>query len=318
MRHTHRHEPGHFAPKAHTKYLPFLAQEEMGLLDFLMRKFDGISRNKAKSLLSHGAVKVDGAVQSRHDFEVKKGMVVEVSRHAGDGVEEDFNQYFGIVYEDDDIIVVDKADGVLSMGVGVDSLNMKTLLDNYFTRTRQRCRAHVVHRLDTRTSGIMLYAKSIEVQQIFISDWHGWVKDRRYIAVLEGVMEQPEGTIESWLRDTDWLKVLSSDTDNGGKWSSTSWRTRSNNGRYSLVEFKLQTGRKNQIRVHAESLGHPVVGDRKYGAATDPVGRMCLHAYCLEFIHPITHELLHFETPIPVDFLKLVEPVFAPFRPKKL
>ena len=129
MRHAHRHEPGHFAPKANTKYLPFLAQEDMGLLDFLMRKFDGISRNKAKSLLSHSAVKVDGEVQTRHDFEVKKGMVVEVSRHAGNDAEEDFGQYFGIVYEDKDIIVVDKADGVLSMGVGTDSLNMKTLLD---------------------------------------------------------------------------------------------------------------------------------------------------------------------------------------------
>lgn len=316
MRHAHHHDAGKFVPKAHTKYNQFLASEPMPLLSFVMNMLNGISRNKAKAILTHGGVRIDGNMQSRHDFMVQPGMLVEVSRRSGNEPEEDFSSYFGIVYEDEHLLVVDKADGVLSMGVGSDSLNMKMLLDRYLTSTRQRCHSHVVHRLDTRTSGLMVYAKSVEVQQLFISDWHGWVKDRRYIAVLEGVMEQEEGHVESWLRDTQWLKVISSETDNGGKWASTDWRLRRHNGRYSLVEFKLQTGRKNQIRVHAETLGHPVVGDRKYGSGSDPIGRMCLHAYCLEFIHPVTGELLHFETPIPVDFLKIVEASFSSFRPR--
>lgn len=315
MRHAHKNSAS-FVPRSSAKYTPFLAKEEMGLLDFIMLKLDGISRGKAKAILSSGGVLVDHVVQTHHEFPVVPGMLVEVSRHPGNDPEEDFGCYFGIIYEDDHLIVVDKADGVLSMGVGHNSLNMKMLLDRYFAQSRQRCHAHVVHRLDTRTSGVMVYAKSVDVQQTFISDWHGFVRDRRYVAVLEGQMEQPEGHIESWLHDTPWLKVVSSNVDDGGKWSSTDWRVLESNGRYSLVEFHLHTGRKNQIRVHAESLGHPVVGDRKYGAATDPVERMCLHAYILEFIHPVTSELLHFETPVPVDFMSLMDHRYRPFKPR--
>lgn len=274
----------------------------MPLLEFVMKSLEGISRNKAKSILTGGGVRTEGEVVKRHDFMVKPGMLVEISRFPGGDIDEDFGKYFGIVYEDDHLVVVDKADGVLSVGVGHNSLNMKTLLDDYFTTTHQRCHPHLVHRLDTRTSGLMIYAKTIETQQLLINDWRGYVADRRYWAIVEGIVEDPEGHIESYLIDTPWLKVISSKTNNGGKWASTDWKRLDDNGNVTLMELHLQTGRKNQIRVHMKDMGHPIVGDRKYGSTYDPINRMCLHAFRIVFTHPITGELLHFETPMPNDF----------------
>ena len=302
-----RHSSSHSVPKNKSKYTPFLSSDDMPLLDYVMKCLDGISRNKAKAILTGNGVRVDGKTVTRHDFNVKPGMLVEISRYRGAEPEEDLGRYFGVVYEDDHLIVVDKSDGVMSVGVGHNSLNMKRLLDDYFVRTRQRFHPHLVHRLDTRTSGLMVYAKTIETQQLFIHDWRGYVQDRRYVAVVEGAIDQPEGHIESWLIDTPWLKVISSKTNNGGKWASTDWKLLRTNGSLSLVELHLHTGRKNQIRVHMHDLGYPIVGDRKYGCDYDPINRMCLHAFRLAFYHPITGELLHFETPFPNDFLRLMD-----------
>ena len=191
------------------------------------------------------------------------------------------------------------------MGVGRGSLNMKILLDQYFAYTKQRCTAHVVHRLDTRTSGVMVYAKSVEVQQLLVNNWHAHVRDRRYVAVVEGAMESDHGHIESWLRDTPSRKVVSSPFNNGGKWASTDWWLLDSNDDFSLIELHLNTGRKNQIRVHMEVLGHPVVGDYKYGSVDDSLNRLGLHAFRLAFMHPVTHEELEFETPFPTAFLDL-------------
>lgn len=294
-------------PRSKAKYSPFLSGDDMPLLEYVMKCLDGISRNKAKAILAGNGVRVDGTTVTRHDFAVKPGMLVEISRYPGADPHYDLGQYFGVVYEDDHLIVVDKSDGVLSVGVGHNSLNMKQLLDDYFTVTRQRCHPHLVHRLDTRTSGLMVYAKTIETQQLFIHDWKGYVQDRRYVALVEGVFDEPEGHYESYLIDTPWLKVISSQTNNGGKWASTDWKVLETNGRVSLMELHLHTGRKNQIRVHMKDLGHPIVGDRKYGSEYDPINRMCLHAFRLEFFHPITGELLSFETPFPTDFLRILD-----------
>lgn len=297
-------------PRVDTKFTQFLSRENMGLLDFVMKKLDGISRNKAKAILSGGGVLVDHQVQTRHDFQVVPDMLVEISKHPGPETRTrfDFGKYFNIVYEDDDVIVVDKADEVLSMGVGRNSLNMKDLLDRYFIETHQRCHAHVVHRLDTRTSGLMVYAKSVEAQQLMTADWHKTVIDRRYVAVVEGPMEKDHGHIESWLKDTPSLKIVSSRTNNGGKWASTDWRLIEQNDAFALIELHLHTGRKNQIRVHMQVLHHPIVGDYKYGSTTDHARRLCLHAFKLAFYQPRTHEPLSFETPFPSYFLSFFRP----------
>ena len=290
--------------RADTKYTQFIAREECGLLEFVMKSLAGISRTKAKSILSGGGVLVEHEVETHFDFKVMPDMIVEISKHPGGSTKSfDYTPFSHIVYEDDDLIVVNKADEVLSMGVGRNSLNMKDLLDRYFVDTRQRCNAHVVHRLDARTTGLMMYAKSVEVQQLLTADWQKTIIDRRYVAVVEGEMEQEEGHVKSWLKDTDSLKIVSSRTNNGGKWAWTDWRLLKRAPGLSLIELHLHTGRKNQIRVHMSVIHHPILGDYKYGARIDGAKRMCLHAFRLVFRHPRSGEALSFETPFPAYFM---------------
>ena len=293
-----RHD--HRVPRNDDKALVREVKQPDKLLNFVMHCLDGISRNKAKSILAHGGVTVDDRVQTHVDYPLDEGAVVKIRRHAQPSSAR--SPHYRIVYEDKWIVVVDKQQGVLSMPVGAGSLNMKTLLDRHFTETRQRCTAHVVHRLDARTSGLMVYAKSVDVQQQMTADWHSTIIDRRYVAVVEGVMEQPSGKVESWLHDTDRMVVVSSPVDDGGKWAATEWELIEQADSRSLLFLHLLTGRKNQIRVHMADIGHPVVGDGKYGHQDDPGNRMCLHAFRLAFHHPVTGEALYYETPIPRFF----------------
>ena len=201
------------------------------------------------------------------------------------------------MYEDRWLVVVDKAAGVLSVSLSPRSVSVKSMLDDYFERSHQRCRAHVVHRLDRDTSGLMVYAKSREVQQRFEADWKGLVYDRRYVALVEGSMPQQEGTIKSWLTIGK-VFVKSSPVDNGGKLAVTHYRVLEERQGTSLVEARLDTGRKHQIRVHFASVGCPVVGDRKYNENENEnrAQRLMLHAYRLCFVHPVTAKRLEFES----------------------
>ena len=184
------------------------------------------------------------------------------------------------------------------------------MLNQYLDATHQRCHAHIVHRLDRDTSGLMVVSKSKEVSQRFEEDWKGMVFDRRYVAVAWGHIEPPKGEIRSWLTDGEYC-VLSSPTDNGGKLAVSHYRTVRTSRRYALVEFQLDTGRRNQIRVHAREMGHPVVHDPMYGYKDDisPVNRLCLHAYRLGFTHPVTGKKLEFKTPVPPEFERLINTI---------
>lgn len=302
MRHSKNRATGGVR-RVDTKYTQFVAKEEMPLMDFIMKSLSGISKTKAKGILSGGGILVEHDVVTKYDFIIKPGMIVEISKHPGGNIKSfDYTPFFDIIYEDSDVIVVNKADEVLSMGVGKSSLNMKDLLDRYFVDSRQNCTAHVVHRLDARTTGLMMYAKSTEVQQLLTKDWKKTIIDRRYVAVVEGEMKEEEGSVKSWLKDTESLKIISSRTDNGGKWAWTDWKLLKKGKNLSLIELHLHTGRKNQIRVHMSVLHHPILGDYKYGAKTDDIKRMCLHAYKLAFYQPRTGEPLFFETPFPAYF----------------
>ena len=240
---------------------------------------------------------------SQHDFMLQPGMMVEISKQKPRTQFQ--SKFLKIVYEDAQIIVIEKNIGILSMASTQGQFCVKTVLDDYFRKSRQKCTAHVVHRLDRDTSGLLVYAKTIEAEQILEHNWRQIVTDRRYYALASGEMQQKKGVVESWLKDNKAYITYSSPTDNGGKYALTHFRTlRTGNG-YSLVELKLETGRKNQIRVHLQDLGHPVCGDIKYGNGDDPIGRLCLHAYRLDFYHPITNERLHFETPTPKAFLSV-------------
>ncbi len=290
--------------KPHSKNNPlkFSVAEPAPLMDFLMKKLDGISRNKVKRMLANKVVSVDGTRTTQFDFALQPGMTVEIGKPTA---KERFrNPWIDIVYEDKYLLVVDKREGILTNSPTKDKDTVQSILNNYFIYTQQRCRAHTIHRLDRDTSGLMLFAKSKEVALAFEEDWKNTVYDRRYVAVVSGCMEKKEGVVKSWLKDNKAFITYSSPVDNGGKYAETWYKTLYSNPRYSLVELQLETGRKNQIRVHMADIGHPVVGDSKYGNDDNSLGRLCLHAFKLCFHHPFKDEDKEFETPFPKTFMK--------------
>jgi len=285
------------------EYDHFQVTDEQPLLEFLLANVKQ-SRNKIKLTLQGQGVKVNGKTVTQFDYLLHPGTKVAVSKTKRN--QQPFrSRYVRIVYEDRWLIVVEKQPGILSMAAGHSSLNVKTVLDDYFKKSRQKCTAHVVHRLDRDTSGLMVYAKDMETEQVLEHNWHQIVYDRRYVAVLSGEMEQEDGTIENWLKDNKAYVTYSSPVDNGGKLAITHFHVLDRTTEHSLVEFKLETGRKNQIRVHAADMGHPVCGDVKYGNGDDPLHRLCLHAWLLCFEHPWTHQPMEFETAIPATFKHL-------------
>lgn len=288
---------------ATSKYVEFTVKTPMMLLDFVMETMKGISRNKAKDILTGHGITVDSKNVSRHDYGLQPGMVVRISKHKRDNNLK--NKYINIVYEDKDLVVIEKNIGILSMPAVARQFSVKTVLDEYFARRHFKCTAHVVHRLDRDTSGLMMYAKNMSVRQILKDHWQEIVTDRRYVAVVCGKMEKESGTITSWLKDNKAYVTYSNPTDNGGKYAVTHFHTLDARDRFSLVELKLETGRKNQIRVHMSDIGHSIIGDSKYGNGSDPIGRLGLHAYRLNFFHPVTGESMRFDTPYPTLFTKL-------------
>ncbi len=270
------------------------------LLQFLLANVPQ-SRSKIKATLQGRGVRVDGKTITQFDYPLQPGMKVAVSKTKRN--QQTFkSRWLKIVYEDRWLIVVEKQPGILSMPAGHSSLHVKGVLDDYFHRSKQKCTAHVVHRLDRDTSGLMVYAKDIDTEQMLEHNWHQLVYDRRYVAVLSGEMESDEGTIANWLKDNQAYVTYSSPVDNGGKYAVTHYHVMQRTTDHSLVEFKLETGRKNQIRVHAADMGHPVCGDTKYGNGDDPLHRLCLHAFLLCFTHPVTNKPMEFETSVPTPF----------------
>lgn len=279
-------------------------QKEQPLLEFLLENVKGESRTKIKATLKGHGIKVNKKTVTQFDYQLSPGMRVAVSKKKR--LTDLFHsRYVKIVYEDRFLVVVEKNVGILSMAAGHSSLNVKSVLDDYFHKTKQHCHAHVVHRLDRDTSGLMVYAKDMQTEQEFEHNWHDIVYDRRYVAVVSGEMEDDGGTIANWLKDNKAYMTYSSPTDNGGKYAITHFHTLARTTEHSLVEYRLETGRKNQIRVHSADMNHPVCGDVKYGNGDDPLHRLCLHAYMLCFFHPITKERMEFETPIPANFKSL-------------
>lgn len=285
------------------QYTVFKVKEPSELLPFIIVCLNGISRSKAKAILSGSGVRVDRKIVTQHDFMLEPGMRVEISKRKN--ATPLVSRFIKLVYEDRHICVIEKNIGILSMATDHHQFCVKTILDDYFRKSRQKCTAHVVHRLDRDTSGLMVYAKDMETEQVFEHNWHDIVYDRRYVAVVSGEMEDDEGTIANWLKDNKAYVTYSSPVDNGGKYAVTHFHVLDRTTDHSLVEYKLETGRKNQIRVHSADMGHPVCGDVKYGDGNDPLHRLCLHAYLLCFTHPVTHERMEFETPVPTPFRQL-------------
>ena len=278
--------------------------EATQLMDFLLAKMGGMSRSSVKSLLGHRQVTVNEKVVTQFDYILKAADSVVINNTRGNV--ELVHPKLRIIFEDSDLIVVEKKEGLLTVTTGRESETTAFLiLKNYVKKSSTRNKIYTVHRLDRETSGVILFAKHSDAQHILRDNWHEIVTKRVYVAVVEGKVEKESDRIVSWLTENEIsLKISSSRTDNGGKEAITNYRVIKSNDEFSLLEIELETGRKNQIRVHMESIGHPIVGDRKYGSTTT-IGRLALHARVLEFYHPMTSEPLHFETPVPREFLKV-------------
>lgn len=297
----------------------FRVESEETLLSFLQAKMGGMAKTSVKQMLGQRRVSVNGSVQTRHDTPLHKGdRVVVIS---GRGNIELKHPKLRVVYEDESLIVVEKKQGLLTVPTypGSAETTAFSILKDYVHRQNQRAGIYTVHRLDRETSGLLVFAKSPELQQYMRTYWRQLVTKRTYVALAEGHFEQQEGKITTWLtEDKRNAVVYSSPTDDGGQIAVTNYHVvrespaQENGKTYSQVELNLETGRTNQIRVHLASIGHPVVGDRKYGHGNDdsPIDRLCLHARVLEFIHPATEKVVHFETPVPRDFNR-------PFAAKK-
>ena len=286
------------------QYTPFVvSQADAGkpLLAFVMQAIDGISRNKAKAILAGNGVRVNGQIASQHDLPLRAGQRVEISKRKPRAVLQ--NRFVRLVYEDKHLLVIDKQPGILSMATEHHAFCVKTVLDDYLQKSHSKCTAHVVHRLDRDTSGLMVFAKTMEAEQILEEHWHQIVSDRRYVAVVSGRMDKKSGSVESWLKDNKAFFTYSSHQPGDGKYALTHYKVLRVDQAHTMVELRLETGRKNQIRVHMQDLGHPVCGDPKYGGhEDDPCHRLCLHAFRLHFQHPITGEHLRFDTPTPQAF----------------
>ena len=291
----------------------FRVEAACELMPFLLAKLGGMTRTSVKQLLSQRRVTVNAGIQTRHDTPLKAGDVVQVLQ--GRGNVELRHPKLRVIYEDDALIIVEKKNGLLTVPYNPKSSEMTaySILKEYVRKESKRNTVHVVHRLDRETSGVLVFAKSPELQEYMRTYWRQLVTKRTYVALVEGQFEKKEGTITTWLtEDQQTGMVYSSPKDDGGQKAVTHYKVLKSTivGEgdealaISLVELNLETGRTNQIRVHMQSVGHPVVGDRKYGHGNEysPVDRLCLHAKVLEFIHPMTEKKVRFEAAAPKEF----------------
>ena len=281
--------------------LTFKVKEQNELMKFLIENLPNKNRNNIKSLLKNKQVLVDGAAiaQFNHPLNPGQEVMITESRFSDKDM-----KGIKVVYEDEYLIAVEKASGILS--IATDKEREKTaynIVKNYVKSRNPLEKLFIVHRLDRETSGVMIFAKTEEMQQILQTNWQKMVLERTYVAVVEGKVEKNSDTIISYLKENSAFVTFSSDKEiEGSKKAVTHYTVLKRSKGFSLVEANIETGRKNQIRVHMQSLGHSVVGDKKYGATTNPLGRLGLHAKSIIFKHPKTGKILSFQTGIPAKF----------------
>ena len=280
--------------------------ENTSLLEFMFAHLGGYTKTKVKSMLKHRQFAVNGVPTTQFDAVLRRGDTVSINH------DQSFKVFshprVRLVYEDEHILVINKGYGVLSMGTDrIKEGTAYSIMREYVKYSDPRAKVFIVHRLDRDTSGLMLIAKTMEAKDALQHNWNNMVLERKYVAVVEGVMENDEGTVKSYLAENSKFEVFSTDDPAKGQLAITRYKTLKRANGYSLVELQLDTGRKNQIRVHMSDLHHPIVGDRKYGAEHSPINRLALHAFTLRFVHPITKQQMSFETPIPQRFAAMVK-----------
>jgi 23S rRNA pseudouridine1911/1915/1917 synthase len=278
--------------------------EGIELMKFLLAQLPGKGRNHIKLLLAHRQISVNNEVITQFNYPLEVGQQVMVNWTKVQG--ESGLQGLKILFEDQYLIVIEKQSGLLSIATTKEKdQTAYSILSRHVKRENPKNSIFVVHRLDKDTSGVMMFAKNQDVQQVLQKSWKEIVIERSYVLVVEGTVIKEQGTITSWLKESKTLIMYSSPVPNEGQKAITHYQVLNKNNKFSLLEVELETGRKNQIRVHMQDLGHSVAGDKKYGATKNPINRLALHARVLTFRHPVTGQEMHFETNIPKQFLTL-------------
>ena len=277
--------------------------KECELLDFLFETHKDQSNNAVKSLLKNHHVTVDGAPISQFNFKLYPGDKVIISKNP---IRKVTRSHLPIIYEDEEIIVINKPSGLLSIASDKEKGSTAyRMLTDYVQQKDKHNRIFVVHRLDEDTSGVLMVAKNPKIQKALQDNWNNLVSKRGYYAIVDGVMKQKSGTIKSYLKKNVQNMMYSSKKVGDGQLATTHYKVIKENDKYSLLDVNIDSGRKNQIRVHLGDLGHNVIGDDKYGNPTNPIKRLGLHAYELTLTHPFTGKKLDFKSPIPKEFLSL-------------
>ena len=277
--------------------------EDTLLMKFLLQNLKNRNRDNIKSLLRNKQILINGIQISQFNYQLRQGEEVTVSKVRASDLPPD--EFLNIVFEDEHLIVIDKKSGTLSVSDGNSHITAHGLLIEWVKKQNLANKVYIVHRLDQYTSGLLMFVKSEHVQNIFRNNWKEYIIERTYTAVVEGEIKKKEGTIRSYLSENKALVMISSQDPSTGKLAITHYKTLKFSAGFSLLEVKLETGKKNQIRVHMQDIGHPVAGDRKYGARSNPTKRLCLHATVLAMTHPVTNNVLRFESKIPPEFLRL-------------
>lgn len=274
----------------------YIVKENEILIEFLKKTFSNLSKNSVKSLLHNEKVFVNGNMTTKYNYELNIGDVVEIREKVAKNID--------IIYEDKDIIVINKPSGLLT--VATEKEKNKTayhLVMEYLKKKNKNNRIFIIHRLDKDTSGIIMFAKNERAKHLYQDNWNDIVKKRCYYAVIDGKMENKEGTIKSYLKENG--NMVYSVKDRSGKIAITEYKVLKERKNISLLDINLKTGRKNQIRVHMKENKTPILGDLKYGEKSKLINRLALHAYKLELINPITKKLLTFEVNMPNEFKTL-------------
>ena len=281
-------------------YQEFVVTHECELLDFLFETHPGQSKNSVKSLLTNRHVTIEGSPVTQFNLKLFKGDTVIIYKQP---VRRVVRSKLPIIYEDDHIIVINKPSGLLS--IASDNEKRSTayrILSDYVQQKDKHNRVFVVHRLDEDTSGVLMIAKDKVTQEKYQDNWNDLVSKRGYIAIVDGILDKKQGTITSYLKKNAQNLMYSSKKKGDGQYSITHYKVLKENGDYSLLDVNIDSGRKNQIRVHLGDIGHNVVGDDKYGNPTNPLKRLGLHAYELDIKDPYTGKTMKFKAPVPKEF----------------
>lgn len=285
----------------------FTIRHEEELLSFLLRRFQGMSRNKVKPFLIHNQVLVNGIVIRQFDYHLAKDDELQILVH-GQKAHDKTKTKLEIIYEDEEFLVINKPSGLLSIATDNERENTAYRLANeYVSQESKKNRIFICHRIDKETSGVLMFVKNEKTRNALQSKWNSLVTKRIYKAIVEGTPKPLSGRIVSYLLETKTNLMYSAHEKGNGQKAITNYKTLKSNGTYSLVELNLETGRKNQIRVHMKDLGTPVVGDDKYHSSSDPLKRLGLHHETLEFIHPFTKKRFCFKTKMPSSFSRLFD-----------